>query len=232
MKKVAILQSNYIPWKGYFDIIASVDEFILYDDMQYTRRDWRNRNKIITPNGEQWLTIPVQVKGKFYQKINETKIDGNRWAIKHWNTIKHNYSKAEYFDEISELLEPLYIRTEHIFLSNLNQAFIQRICDYLNIETIISQSTKYSLIEGQNERLIDLCVQAGADQYFSGPAAKSYIDTSLFQKENIEVIWVNYEDYPVYHQLCNDFTHYVSIIDLLMNCGQSSKNHMKFSQHL
>lgn len=96
-KKVAILQSNYIPWKGYFDIINMVDEFILYDDMQYTRRDWRNRNKIMTPTGLIWLTIPVENKGKFYQKINETKVLDHEWVDKHWRSIQYNYAKTEYF---------------------------------------------------------------------------------------------------------------------------------------
>ncbi len=99
MKKVAILQSNYIPWKGYFDLINMVDEFILYNDMQYTRRDWRNRNKIKTPQGLQWLTIPVEIKGKFFQKINERKVSEKDSAKKHWQTILRNYSKANYFKD-------------------------------------------------------------------------------------------------------------------------------------
>jgi len=105
MKKVAILQSNYIPWKGYFDMIGLVDEFILYDDMQYTRRDWRNRNKIKTPNGLAWLTIPVEVKGKYFQKINETIISEPQWAKDHWATIKQFYSKARFFKDYKDIFE-------------------------------------------------------------------------------------------------------------------------------
>ena len=99
MKKVAILQSNYIPWKGYFDMIAAVDEFILYDDTQYTRRDWRNRNQIKTPQGVRWLTVPVVVKGKYHQKIRETEIDGSSWASAHWKTLALNYRGAPHFTE-------------------------------------------------------------------------------------------------------------------------------------
>ena len=88
-KKVAISQSNYIPWKGYFDNIALVDEFVLYDEMQYTKRDWRNRNKLKTNQGLKWLTIPVEVKGKYYQKINETRISDRNWNVKHLNFLKH-----------------------------------------------------------------------------------------------------------------------------------------------
>ncbi len=119
-KKVAIIQSNYIPWKGYFDIINSVDVFILYDDMQYTRRDWRNRNKIITPKGLQWLTIPVAVKGKYYQKINEVEISDSSWAKKHWGSIVHNYHNAPYFKDYKNLFSSLYLGMDETSLSKVN----------------------------------------------------------------------------------------------------------------
>ena len=133
MKKVAILQSNYIPWKGYFDMIAAVDEFILYDDMQYTRRDWRNRNQIKTPQGVQWLTVPVQVKGKYDQKIKDTLIDGPDWAAAHWKTLVQNYRRAPHFDEITQWLEPLYLSESYTNISQLNRRFIEVICNYLGI---------------------------------------------------------------------------------------------------
>src|SRR5215470_16574041 len=111
MKKVAIVQSNYIPWKGYFDLIGAVDEFILYDDMQFTRRDWRNRNKIKTSSGVQWLTIPVAVKGKYYQKINETLIQEPDWGRRHYETIRTNYLKTPYFQFYEPQLTDLYMNT-------------------------------------------------------------------------------------------------------------------------
>ena len=120
MKKVGILQSNYIPWKGYFDLIAFVDEFIIYDEMQYTKRDWRNRNQIKTPTGLQWLTIPVLTKGNFYQKISDTKIDGTNWASTHWSSLEKNYSRSSFFNEISSWLKPLYLEKSYIFISDLN----------------------------------------------------------------------------------------------------------------
>lgn len=116
MKKVAIVQSNYIPWKGYFDMIAAVDEFILYDDMQYTRRDWRNRNQIKTPQGVQWLTVPVLVKGKYHQKIRETEIDGTEWQEIHWRALESNYKRAPHYRAISALLEPLYLGRQYTHL--------------------------------------------------------------------------------------------------------------------
>jgi hypothetical protein len=120
-KRVAILQSNYIPWKGYFDLIAGVDEFILYDDMQYTRRDWRNRNQIKTPQGLTWLTVPVQVKGKYHQSIRDTRINGDEWAQTHWKSITQNYRKTAHFGSVSDLLEPIYCQQKHTHLSSLNR---------------------------------------------------------------------------------------------------------------
>ena len=118
-KKIAILQSSYIPWKGYFDIINFVDEFILYDDVQYTKRDWRNRNKIKTKSGLMWLTIPVIVKNRFCQSIRETRVDDTRWNRKHWSSIVHNYSKSRYFNVYKEQIEELYLGSNEVFLSQI-----------------------------------------------------------------------------------------------------------------
>lgn len=107
-KKIAIDQSNYIPWKGYFDMINMVDEFVLYDDVQYTRRDWRNRNKIVTPNGLMWLTIPVNVKGKYLQKINETTVVDNSWIVKHERSLQEYYARAPYFYKYKDKIWNLY----------------------------------------------------------------------------------------------------------------------------
>ena len=140
MKKIAIVQSNYIPWKGYFDMIAAVDEFILYDNVQYTRRDWRNRNQIKTPQGVHWITVPVKVKGKYDQTIRETEIDGTDWATAHWKTITQNYRKAPHFEEIAAIFEPFYRQAHYTHLSVLNRALIEAVCNYLNITTNISKS--------------------------------------------------------------------------------------------
>ena len=228
MKKVAILQSNYIPWKGYFDLIAAVDEFILYDDMQYTRRDWRNRNQIKTPQGVQWLTVPVQVKGKFNQKIRETKIDGNDWATAHWKALNQNYRRAPHFAEISSWLEPLYLAGTYHHLTQLNRCFIESVCKYLEIKTVITNSWDYALVDGKTERLAGLCAQADATEYISGPAAKDYVDEQVFANRGIKLTWFDYNGYPEYPQLWGDFTHGVTILDLLFNCGKESKRYMRF----
>lgn len=228
LKKVAIVQSNYIPWKGYFDMIAAVDEFILYDDMQYTRRDWRNRNQIKTPQGLTWLTVPVQVKGKYHQKIRDTEIDGTEWAALHWKSLTQNYRRAPHFQDVASWLEPLYLGGTDSHLSQLNRRFIEAICQYLGIRTRISNSWDYTLADGKTERLAALCAQAGGNEYISGPAAKDYVDEQVFADMGIQLTWFDYAGYPEYPQLWGDFCHGVSILDLLFNCGQDARRHLRF----
>jgi hypothetical protein len=227
-KKIAIVQSNYIPWKGYFDMIAAVDEFILYDDMQYTRRDWRNRNQIKTPQGVQWLTVPVKVKGKYLQSIRETEIDGSDWAASHWKSLAQNYRRAPYFDEIAAIFEPLYIKRSYTHLSELNQTLIQAVCDCLGISTKISHSWDYTLLDGKTERLVNLTEQAGGTEYISGPAAKDYIEEQFFSDRGIQLTWFDYAGYPKYPQLWGEFTHGVTILDLLFNCGKDAPRFMRY----
>lgn len=225
-KRVAILQSNYIPWKGYFDMIAAVDEFILYDDMQFTRRDWRNRNQIKTPQGLQWLTVPVQVKGKYEQTIRDTEIVDSDWASVHWKSLVQNYRRAPHFDEIASWLEPLYIAGTYTHLSQLNRRFIEAVCNFLSIKTAITNSWDYTLLAGKTERLADLCAQAGGTEYISGPSAKDYIEESIFTDLHIKLTWFDYAGYPEYPQLWGDFTHGVTILDLLFNCGKDAHRYM------
>lgn len=227
MKKIIITQSNYIPWKGYFDSINIADEFILYDDMQFTRRDWRNRNQIKTRDGIKWLTIPVEVKGKYFQKINETKISDSDWGEKHWTTILHNYSKAKYFNEYKKLFEDLYLNNKEEYLSKVNYNFLKTVCELLGIKTKMIWSDEFNLLEEKTERLVDICKARGATDYYSGPAAKAYMNEELFERENIKVHYFDYSGYPDYNQLYGDFTHAVSIIDLIFNEGPNSTKFMK-----
>lgn len=228
MKRVAILQSNYIPWKGYFDMIAHVDEFILYDDMQYTRRDWRNRNQIKTPQGVTWLTVPVKVKGNYYSAIREIEIDDPAWARAHWQQLVQNYAKAPHFEAIATWLKPLYLEAEYQHLSVLNRAFLERICAYLGVTTRFSSSSDYTLVEGKTERLADLCRQVGATEYVSGPAARDYVVERCFAELGIALSWFDYSGYPPYPQLWGEFTHGVTILDLLFNCGADAPKYMRF----
>lgn len=227
MKKIAILQSNYIPWKGYFDLINMVDEFVLYDDMQYTRRDWRNRNKIKTPQGLQWLTIPVEIKGKFFQKINETKVSEKDWAKKHWQTILRNYSKAKYFKDYKNIFEELYLTCDEEYLSQINYKFITTINEILEIKTKLIWSSEFELVDGQTEKLLGICKDCNADIYLSGPAAKDYFNEELAKQENIKVEWMDYSGYKEYEQLNPPFEHGVTILDLIFNEGQNTRSFMK-----
>lgn len=226
-KTVAILQSNYIPWKGYFDLIDLVDEFILYDDVQYTRRDWRNRNRIKSPQGVTWLTIPVQVKGKYHQRIIDTFVSDSDWAKTHWQTLAHHYGRAPHFRRYAELFEDLYLTCDELQLSRINYRFLRTICGLLEIDTKITWSSDYVLAPGRTERLVELCRQAGATEYLSGPAAKDYLDESLFAAVGIGVQWMDYSGYPEYPQLYPPFEHAVSIVDLLFNMGPEAAKYMR-----
>lgn len=217
MKKVAIVQSNYIPWKGYFDLIAAVDEFIIYDNVQFTKCDWRNRNKIKTSRGVEWISVPVGID--LSRNICDVGLPDSRWQKKHWKTISHNCCRAAHFKAVADELEPLYLQEEYTHLSQLNLRLINWVCSKLGITTRISSSFDYQLIEGKTERLVDLCVQAGATEYFSGPAARAYIDESIFASQSIKLTWFDYGGYPEYPQLWGEFTHAVTILDLLFNCG-------------
>lgn len=203
------------------------DEFIIYDDMQYTKRDWRNRNKIKTHNGLQWLSIPVEVKGKFFQKINETKISDKNWKKNHWNTIKENYKKAIYFKTYKDLIEELYLNCNEEYLSKINLRFLKSICSLLEIKTEIKWSSDFELKGDKSEKLLNLCLDENASVYYSGPAAKNYLDTKLFDEKKVKVEWFDYSDYPEYDQLYPPFEHEVSILDLIFNCGPNSTKFLK-----
>lgn len=230
-QKVAILQSNYIPWKGYFDMIRDVDCFVLYDDVQYTRRDWRNRNKIKTPRDLQWLTIPVEVKGKFEQKIKDTRIATAGWAAEHWKTIVHCYRRAPRFEECESFLSGLYEQAAQFdHLSDVNFLFINSICSFLGIATKLCWSSEFELPEEKSERLVSICRQLGATEYVSGPAAKSYLREEIFNSSGIAVRWFGYEGYPEYEQLYPPFVHTVSIVDLLVHAGHDANSYMRLAQ--
>ncbi len=222
-RRIAISQSNYIPWRGYFDFIRSVDEFVLYDDMQYTRRDWRNRNKIKTPHGTTWLSIPVEVKGKYLQKIKDTRIADREWASVHWKTIQHSYARAPFFSEMRALLEPAYHKAgETPWLSEVNHLLLSTVCNILGIQTRFTWSMDYRLEEERNQRLISICQQAGATIYYTGPSARAYMDEAAFQDAGIQVVYMDYSGYPEYPQLYPPFDPAVSVLDLLFTVGHAA----------
>lgn len=204
-----------------------MDEFILFDDVQYTRRDWRNRNRIKTPRGAQWLSIPVKVAGRYLQTIRDTEIDAAGWPRAHWTAIAQNYAAAPAFRQHGPFLEELYRGTTATRLSDVNERFLRAICGLLGIETAITRSMDYELVAGKTERLIHLCRQSGASEYVSGPSARRYLDVGAFSEAGIAVRFIDYDGYPEYPQLHGAFDHHVSIIDLILNLGPAATAHMK-----
>lgn len=222
---MAAIQSCYIPWKGYFDIIHDVDIFIFYDDLQYTNRGWRNRNKIKTPSGGHWLTIPVG--GHQDQLICEVEIKSDAWAKEHWRTLAAYYSKAPFFEKYKSFLEQVYRSGKWRYLSELNQYLTTEICrNILGIKTVFAQSQEFSAKGKKTERLIDLLKKCGADTYLSGPAARDYIDESLFQEAGITLEYKDYSGYPEYPQFHPPFEHQVSILDTLFQVGDEAPHYI------
>jgi hypothetical protein len=214
-----ITQSNYIPWKGYFDLIRTADELILLDDVQYTRRDWRNRNRIKTTIGPKWLSIPVRVSGKYTQRIDETEVVDPGWADDHWQVLMTAYQQAPHFAWCAAALEPIYRGMVDCRLSNVNRAFIETVCAMLGITTPIRWSTELTSSGTKTDRLVSLCTAAKASHYLSGPAARAYLEPRKFANAGIELHYFDYSGYPEYPQPHPPFVHEVSVIDLLFNTG-------------
>jgi hypothetical protein len=218
VKKVVVIQSNYIPWKGYFDLINDADLLIFYDDVQYTKNDWRNRNKVKTPRGTEWLTIPVGMGED--RLICEVELPKDNWVVKHLKTIQQNYAKAPFFKHYFEIIESFFLGKKWTYLSELNQSLIIKISkELLGIKTEFSDSRIYHPSGKKLDRLIDLLMKTGAGTYISGPSARDYIDEKLFRDNGIGLIFKDYSGYPEYKQLFPPFDHYVSIIDLVFNVG-------------
>jgi WbqC-like protein family len=219
MSRVAVIQSNYMPWKGYFDIIHDVDLFVFYDCVQYTKNDWRSRNLIKTSTGLQWLSVPCGQD--ISRRICDVEIKNEKWAIKHWKTLLTNYSKAPHFKIYSSLLENHYLGKSWKSLSAFNQSAIKLIATkILNVNTKFRNSLDYDLKGEKTDRLIDLLEKTGAKTYVSGPSARNYLDTKRFTEIGVELIYKDYSGYPEYKQLYQPFEHAVSILDLLFNTGE------------
>lgn len=213
--KVVILQSNYIPWKGYFDLIHDADVFVFYDEVQYTKNDWRNRNRIYTKNGLQWLTIPVN-KEAVNGKISEVKISAE-WQDLHFKSLYLGYKSAPHFEQLEELINDYLLNKKWNSLKDLNQYLIKRISALLGIETQFLDSANYELKGDKIEKLIDLVSQIGGTEYISGPSGMNYLSesTKLFEEKNIKLSFKKYPEFAPYKQLKEPFEHAVSILDLL-----------------
>lgn len=227
MKRVAVVQSNYIPWRGYFDLIGLVDEFVLYDIVQFTKRDWRNRNRIKTAAGPRWLTIPVATAGSYHQTIAQTRIADRGWAERHWRSLTHAYAHAPHFDAYRGRWEANYAACAGLeSLSAVNRLLIERIAEELGLSTIISEASGYRAEGDRNERLLALCHATGATIYVSGPSARGYLDVSRFAAEGVAVEFMDYSRYQPYPQIHGAFEPSVSVVDLLFTTGPAARRHL------
>lgn len=225
MKKVSVIQSNYLPWKGYFDIINEVDLFVFYDDVQFTKNDWRNRNIIKSQGGNTWLSVPTGAS--IDRLVCEVDLKNNHWQKKHWKTICQNYSNARYFGRYRGFFEEVLLDSSWDNLSTLNQYLIQEISSrFLGIKTEFTDSRIFPTSGDKLERLLDLLKILNADVYLSGPTAKSYIDEEAFIEVGIKLEFKSYEGYPEYTQFFPPFNHHVSIIDLLFHTGPDAPNYI------
>lgn len=227
MKKViAVLQSNYLPWKGYFDIIAAADVFVFMDNVQYTNRDWRNRNKIKTANGVQWLSVPCGSSVR--RLICDVGIHDHQWQKKHYNTLYHAYSKTPHFDMYSDFLKTVYLDHKWQKLSELNQYLIKTIArEFLAIDTEFACSGRQFDEVESSQRLLEIVKANKGQVYLSGPSARDYLDVSKFVNSGIEVQWMDYSGYPCYPQLHGEFQHNVCILDLLFHCGRHARKFLR-----
>lgn len=216
--KVAILQSNYIPWKGYFHLIHKADVFVFYDCVKYTKNDWRNRNKIYTNNGLQWITVPIPASATRLC-IDEVRIKNMNWQEKHFKTLYYSYKRASHFYQLQELIEDYLLEKRWEYLSELNQYLIKKISNKLNIQTEFRNVREFKISGNRVERLISLLKTLNATTYISGPSAREYLKEKeyLFDQNNIKIIYMKYPNYPCYPQLQQPFQNHVSIVDLIAN---------------
>lgn len=214
--RAAIIQSSFIPWKGYFDIIHDADVFVFLEDVQYTQRDWRSRNRIKTPGGVKWLSVPVF--GGIGQQIWQARIYGKEWAEKHKKTIHHSYAASPYYESYKDDILSIF-DAGCTTLSELNMRAIGKISRLLGIRTKMIDSRDLWAFGRKDDKLINICQRLGVDEYLSGPSAQAYICPEKFDKEGIRLKYKSYDGYPEYRQLWGGFEHYVSVIDLIFNCG-------------
>lgn len=218
MTTVAIHQPNYLPYLGYFDKIDRADVFVLLDSVTYTHNDWRNRNRIKTPQGERWLTVPVVRKGALKTLIRDARINGSGWRRKHWMTLEQSYSRSPHFAKYRGFFERVY-ETEWKLLGAFDEFLVRKMCGFLGIEaTIVRASSLGGIVGAKTDLLVSICKTLGADRYISGVGAERYMDRGKFEEAGIEVVLQDFEC-PVYDQMHGGFVPDLSAVDYLFNCG-------------
>jgi hypothetical protein len=217
MTRVAVSQSNYIPWIGYFEMISSVSDFVFLDNVQYTNRDWRNRNQIKTPQGKLWLSLDIETRNR-NALIQDVMIVGNNVRSQHLESIRRNYRRSKYFSEIYPQIEQLYEDFQGNSLSDFNQHLIKSFSRKLGIETRFHNARDFPQETDPSKRILAICKRLQAITYVSGPAAKDYLDIGIFKLNDVKVEWFKYATEP-YEQLWEDFDPHVSILDPVLNNG-------------
>ena len=225
--RICIIQSCYIPWKGFFDLLSRCDEYVVFDSAQYAKRHWHNRNRIKTANGVEWLTIPVIVKGRFDQAIDQVEVE-KPWADKHWRAIELAYRRAVFFEQFAPAVKGWYEQAERqARLTDVNAIFLHGITKLLGINTRIVRDTVYPAQGIKTERLLGIARSAGADSYLTGPSARAYFDEGMFRSAGIKTEWMSYDGYPEYQQLHGSFEHSVTALDLLFNAGPEAGRYLQ-----
>jgi hypothetical protein len=225
--RICIIQSCYIPWKGFFDLIGRCDEYVMFDSAQYVKRHWHNRNRIKTAGGVEWLTIPVIAKGRFEQSIDQVEIE-KPWADKHWRALEIAYGRAAFFAQLAPTVKGWYERADkQVLLTDVNAIFLRGIAGLLGLKTRIVSDAAYPAQGVKTERLLGIARAAGADRYLSGPSARAYFDEAMFAAAGIATEWMSYDGYPQYQQLHGGFEHAVTVLDLLFNTGLEASRRLR-----
>jgi len=228
-KTIAILQSNYIPWKGYFDIVAAADEFLIFDEVRFTKNDWRNRNQIVLDGRKHWLTIPVKTSGTFGERIDRIETARPDWHRAHWDTLRQAYGAAPFYREMAPFFEALYRDAAPLrLLTEINELFLRRLAALLDLPTAILRADVVPReTPNPTERLVEICRARGATDYITGPAARAYLKPELLRAVGVRLHFANYQDYPKYPQSMTPFDHRVSVIDTLFWCGCAARAQLK-----
>jgi len=222
--RLAIIQSCYVPWKGFFDLIGRCNEYVIFDSAQYVKGHWHNRNRIKTERGLEWLTIPV--KRRFPEPIEQVEIE-RPWAEKHWRSIELAYRRAPFFEMFAPAVQGWYeLAEKETRLTEINILFLRELARLLGLPTRMVRDTAYAATGIRTERLISICRAAGADCYVSGPSAKAYLQEDQFAAAGISLEWMNYEGYPEYTQLHGGFEHAVTVLDLIFNTGPNASSYL------
>jgi hypothetical protein len=218
---LVVLQPGYLPWVGYFDLLQKADVFVHYDDVQFDKHGWRNRNRLKGPKGAVWLTVPVRHSGRAGQTILDVEIDGRRnWQHKHLTTVNQFYAHAPYLGSILPKLRDILDRPWRR-LVDLDLAIIEWLARELGIATSRHRASELGVSGDRNERLLNLCRHFCATTYLSGDAARDYLDVSQFSANGIKVVWHDYV-HPTYNQQHGEFVSHLSLLDLILNMGPDS----------